>query len=466
MTKNIVKKRNSTFKLIASLALVLLMSISLIIPASAYPDWDTRDPGTPTNWAKAAVTKLLEVPIDTPVPSAKFEFTAVAKGMWVNGTLVAGSTGMPTIEIEDIEYSKTNPPTTDIFTDPVASNNRMWYVKETPDFLYGGGLRSVDWVNGAGIYVYDVTETASWTFGENTPTHIQEFKSDSKAQYRVEIWVSEHVHEDGTIEYYVSYINAKLVGGLIDVYYPGGKDGDKVDPTPGEWRTEKDDTIEKGYSQMIFTNKYWYTEGKGPTEPNKGALEIIKTTTGAGADPAASFTFTVRVTQPSVIPIDEPQSYAAYIVEGGNIVAGSNVTFASGVSQTVSLKSGQKLVFTDLHIGADVEVVESAAEGYQARYKRTFSGDSVAIATAPNMSWGFGGLTGANNTADLGNHFLTSNVTNGAPHKVDFTNTSRDQIPTGLDVDDLPYIVLIGVAVAGLAAFIVIKSRKRTENDA
>jgi len=71
----------------------------------------------------------------------------------------------------------------------------------------------------------------------------------------------------------------------------------------------------------------------------------------------------------------------------------------------------------------------------------------------------------SNETAYIGELFEVENgvyLTNMA----EFTNTYDMVAPTGISVNDLPYVVLIGIAVAALVGFIIFKSRKREENDA
>jgi hypothetical protein len=59
-----------------------------------------------------------------------------------------------------------------------------------------------------------------------------------------------------------------------------------------------------------------------------------------------------------------------------------------------------------------------------------------------------------------GNHFLKEKI-----DRADFANKYKTVTPTGIAVNDLPYIVMIALAISGLAAFVALKSRQRAVTD-
>ena len=492
MTKNMTKKRHSKFKLIASIAIVLLMSISMVLPALANPD-PTKDykasegTGPGNDQAKSAITKLLKMPNDVTTPTASFTFKFTAVGV-DGGT---DPTGMPAIADRIITFSSADDsnPASHIFyqdkagdyvnaTDPEAATKIV--VKESEDLLTGISFAPGTTWPGTGVYVYTVKEYQPPSLITPNAGAVKPDTYYSQAEYKIEFWVDEYIvlDSDGKVvssEYYVRFVEARIVAGSIDEYHEGSQGDDKVDPTPGFWWPNKYEEIENGFSQLIFTNKYWQSDGGDGVDFEKGALYVTKTVNGAGAVLTTAFTFKVKVTQPDVITNNSssptnigPQTYKAYLVGPSGIVIGGDnsaimdatglINFTSGTAIDVVMRHGERLIFVDLHVGSDVEVLEAANNDYSPRYKRTFAGTDEFRGTA-GAPWGFGDTIGGN-SGDPGPHYLPKG---GGINKADFTNTRKDATPTGLDVDDLPYIVLIGVAVAGLAAFVVIKSRKRKE---
>jgi hypothetical protein len=120
------------------------------------------------------------------------------------------------------------------------------------------------------------------------------------------------------------------------------------------------------------------------------------------------------------------------------------------------LTDGQRLAFVGVHIGSDVGAIEKAYEGYIPAYVRTFplsgTGGSTSFeAIGDNTRYGFP------MSHDPGAHYTLAGVrTNLAT----FTNTRAGATPTGIGVDGLPYIVLIGLALAGLVGYVVVRIRQ------
>ena len=436
-----IRNQTSGLKLLTSIALLLVLSLSIALPAFAYSTGtDASHP------AQAAITKVFTMPVGTTTPAATFTFTFTPIG--IDGE--TNSAGMPSISPKTASFTAGEAAT---FVDGGVKS----VAKETADIL--SGLTSVSWPS-PGVYTYMVQETASGiTIGDPA----KEGEVYSTAMYEIEIWVGED--DEGNL--FAKYVNAKTVDGYIDEYYDGTPGGEKVDPTPGGVNQVPGTTIEDDFSQVIFTNKYWKTAGGGEEDPNMTALEIIKKVTGNGADLGQYFTFNVKVTQPSIITTGT-QTYKACVLDAnGNIVTASEnyagtisngcFVFTSGMPLTVNLKDGQRLAFVDLHVGSVVEAEEAAADGYTPKYQRTFAGTSVYTATGANMAWGF-----PRASEDNGPHYAED----GANHNIaTFTNTRAGATPTGIAVDDLPYVALIAVGLIALIGYVVVKSRRRNATD-
>ena len=216
-------------------------------------------------------------------------------------------------------------------------------------------------------------------------------------------------------------------------------------------------------------------DGGGTKDPTVTALEIKKLITGNGSVKTKYFSFNVKVKQPSIIALTPPQVYKAYVLNAaGDIVTSTAnyaslktdangkdyIEFTSGVRlQDINLTNEQRLAFADLHVGATVEAEEAAADGYIPKYQRTFAGTGE-FTGAENTSWGFPRETGTE--PDAGPHYLEDGNNNIAT----FTNTRAGATPTGIAVDDLPYIVLAGVAIAGLIGLVIAKTRKKSGYEA
>ena len=76
--------------------------------------------------------------------------------------------------------------------------------------------------------------------------------------------------------------------------------------------------------------------------------------------------------------------------------------------------------------------------------------------TGETGKWGF-----PRDSGDAGPHYTKEGV---RANVVTFTNTASSSPPTGIAMDDLPYIVLVGMALVSLASFVVIKSRRNAKN--
>jgi hypothetical protein len=324
------------------------------------------------------------------------------------------------------------------------------------------------WANsyGEGIYTYTVYENeTNSNIALSGATN--EGTSYSKARYTIEIWVEE---DDDTGALWVRYVNAKTIINYFDEEYEDTPGGEKLNPSPGGVNEEEEITIEDDFSQVIFTNKYWVSDGGGDENPDQTALEIIKKVTGNDAELSKLFFFNVKVTQPGVIT-NGTQTYKAYVLNesGDNVTSSDNygtlgtddngyfILFTSGAElKGVRLSDGQRLAFVDLHVGAAVEAVELEAKGYTPRYERTFSTLGVFKATTDNTTWGFPSAD------DPGPHIIPIGTGNTAT----FTNHRTGAAPMGITMDNLPFVLVIILSIVGILAFVVLKSKKKENEDA
>ena len=473
------KKRNKIYKLMTTAALVLVMCVSMILPsmaASAPGDSvDFSEPGTYEKQAEAAITKILSMPIDTPTPNVTFTFKLTA----VNVDGKGDSQDMPDLGTLEIVYNidEDKEETEAKYAGVTHEKGNVKYVVLEEEINFPPDTKGNVWGRGEGIYLYKVEETIEKY--DHELDGIDEGSKKSTAVYYIHLWVQ---HDDATDSYFVQFVEARIstTESEIDVYWPGDDGGEKVDPTPGGYGKEivDIDDIENGNSGVIFTNHYWKTDGDDKWEND--VLAISKKITGNGAKLDDYFDFEVKVTRPSAMPASVPTSvYKAYILNAsGNPITGddlldaakNNVTIGNGVTVNtdtgmISIVSGstvkfsmtnnQKLVFVNLTIGSDVEVMEKGTTGYKASYtssfkNRTFNADEGVDLGFPSDQ-------------DNGAHYLKAGVHN---NNVDYTNRAIGGTPTGISVDNLPYIVMIGLALAGLMGFAVVRSRRNAGFDA
>jgi len=334
-------------------------------------------------------------------------------------------------------------------------------------------LADIDWPS-AGVYTYEVTEEQNTGF-TNNGNAIPDAVSYSQAKYNLAIWVE----NNSTGGLYVKYIGATIE--VTDI--PGDEGGYKVDPTPGG-----NSTTGTGFSDMVFTNKY--LKNNGGTTPNDAVFTVSKTVAGAGANQTSKyFKFDVMLQNPETVT--ESKQYKAYILQGANVVspipaahnienaniaqpAGQNeyieftLTGATPVTLTLELKHGQTLAFIDLPVGAIFTVKEYGTPDYSPKCLlsayRVHPTDSLQNAAVTNLEIS---QTEGNPLIVPYDSRLTTPFKDDIAYirddrntKAAFTNTFKTITPTGIGVDDLPYIVIIGLTLISLGSFTALMLRK------
>lgn len=411
-----------------------------------YAKW-TRSEATTE--PRATVSKLLKVPRGTALPTAEYKFTVrqVSEDGKVPSVL------MPIITVDPIGFFSGKPSSE--FASITSSGDYDLYYVESNE-LFG----NVVWPHG-GIYDYEISEN------ENTATvGDREHYTYSKAVYDVKVYVSNtDADNDGRLDILqIICVKVKDDDGIAIQYDIQAK----VNPTPGN-------------SKMIFTNEYWKDNGgTTPENPEDWTLSVSKTVTGTLSDLTLYFTFELAVKAPGQSAT--PPVYKAYVVEAdpanpgkykvvtslanyaGTIGSDGSISFTSGLNNKVqfNLKNGQNLVFINLPAGTVYAVKEFAVENYT---------PSVSVSYFYNHTE----KTGTSNTTlslpedldkdsdgkleGLGSDVLY--VGDEVASYVDFTNTRDELIPTGLNVNALPFSILLALALISLITFVAIKTKKR-----
>ena len=409
-----MKNRTKKFSLVAALALAVMLLFSLTATAFAA---DYAE-GTETDPAQAAITKILEMPVGTDIPAATFTFDFEA--LEVDGVPAddpQNPTNMPGITAKSVTF----PGSSGVVTGTPAGVDA--YYLETSNIVGGITFPS------AGVYKYKVTERVN-TYTLGTVLPLIETMAYSQAVYNIEVWVDNNAAGTGTYVRYIVAIRMVNDDGTPETA------GVKVDPTPGG-----DPTVTNDYSKMIFNNIY--TKRIGGTDPDESVLTVSKAVTGDFADMSKTFDFNVTITKPA-IGVADPASYIGYKLNASGVITGSPITFNSGVTQTVALAHGEKLIFLDMHVGASFLVTEDVAINYTPGYQ-------------------LDGTAGPAYTTGATYGMTASAYLREAGDIIAFTNTYSAVGPTGILVDNLPFIALIAVAILALTAYIVFKSRRKAK---
>ena len=177
-----------------------------------------------------------------------------------------------------------------------------------------------------------------------------------------------------------------------------------------------------------------HTEGEGKAksgefnnEYSAGSLSVKKTVTGIMGDQQKEFTVKVTFTAPEGDTVREAITYVDG-TETKTIAAGDG--WAGSKEVEITLKHNETVTFTNIPYGVTYNVVEN---------------DYTAEAD--------GGYDAASYNFDDSNKKIDT-----ASENVTITNNKDGDIDTGINMDSMPYILLLAVACMGLIVFI---SKKR-----
>lgn len=178
---------------------------------------------------------------------------------------------------------------------------------------------------------------------------------------------------------------------------------------------------------LKFDNKY--TEN---TTENSNDLTITKAVAGKQGDKSKQFEFTVTFTAPSVLPEGKTAADVLNAItataNGATVVKFDNA--ADGATTrtiTFTAADAQDVTFSNVLVGTTYSVQETAVDGYAPSWKATANGTESTFQA---------------------NLLIGENANNGT-----MTNTHEDVTPTGLVINNLPFIMLGCVAVAGVVAY-------------
>lgn len=395
----------------ASIAAVTALSVFRGVPTFA----DTNDDNLATaratgeSDAKVAINKTLKIAEGITTPNATFTFTFTPQtGTSSNGApyeTISDSNGK--IAAKNVVYSKSD----------LLQPNQTSIKKDT-----GNIFESVTYTH-AGEYVYTVAETQNvgWAQILKNSVPIDSMTYDNRS-YEMHVIVK-NKQSSGV---YISSVYFKLVSTSSTA---------KVKPS------------EKGelYKYDLFVNTYRKNAGKitNPNEPtpnkpkpenfNPGAKSLVikKLVEGDSADKTKDFTFKLTFTKAST---DDQGTFVGQ-------VGSTSYTFENGKEKTITLHHDQSLVFDNLPAGTRYKLVESGSQGYKA-----------------TASYNENGVI-RNQTGTASADFTQTSILVGEKTNDNtITNSLPNVTPTGLLIDNLPFILMIGL---GLAGFVVLSKKRR-----
>ena len=384
-----MKKLNKFFAVLVALAMMATLCVAMSFAAD-------DDKAT-----TAPIEKTLVVPEGTAIPAgaqATFTFTNAT----VNGA--APEVSDPSIATQTLDLATGGTKTTD------ADANTDSYAYTIADVLAGKTFAR------PGVYEWDVEEATFVADDQNADTEDHLIKDSSKYKMVVKVVYDE---------------NGDLV--IDEVIIKEGTD-DPDEPGTTNWN-EADG--------LAFENAYYTTTGNDTIDPDDpddpddpvdpgdededdAGLEVAKEVIGTYGDKDTPFEITVNLAMPQIPGADTAEAVirrADDTMENVNIVNGDNV---------ISLKHGEKLVFTKIAEGTKYTVVETDSRKGTAAEQYTATGE-VTTATA---------VVKATNSATIQNKSNQDDIT-----------------PTGILINNLPYIALALVAVGGLVAYVVARRR-------
>jgi len=420
------------FKIMAGLltvAMTFVVFMSLVMTTFAS-DKVESPVETVDKPAKVAITKELQMPEGTKTPTATFSF--VFTKTRVDGDNTAAAIGkMPDLaDSSKVDY------------DTESSKGITKDGIKTVTANSGNILENVTWPH-AGEYVYLVRENQGSYVIKGAAKETLVY---SQAAYYLHIFIA----EDTSGKLYV-----KGVAAFAERDQKGAEVQEKK-------KVDSSVPIDKnGGNNLKFTNTYTNTRGGGEA-PNKTneSFFISKEVVGEMANKSKYFSFDVTITNNPLVSTTE---YKAYITtfngttytkvslgEANNQYEKDQdyVIITVGEKKTVTLKHGQYLVVMDSPYGTKFEAVEAAAPGY--------------APTAVVRESGVPQLLGDDDTANVPLSSGTKTVLSDGFSNAAFTNYAIVSIPTGISLDNLPFIAMVLVAITAFGVFIFSKRPRRT----
>lgn len=213
----------------------------------------------------------------------------------------------------------------------------------------------------------------------------------------------------------------------LRVYVINGTNGLEIEKITAEGANGKTNKI-------LFTNTY---------AKNDATLTIEKNTEGDYADKTRKFDFEITFTKS---PMSDQTTFTGTI-------GAQSVEYTAGQTKTFKLADGEKLVFNNLPVGTTYMVKELAATDGYTPSVTVIENDTTTVDNRTAAQEG--------DALDTLKEGGKKNLVGEADNKVTFTNTHQGGVvPTGILMNNLPFILLVAVAIVAFVSLAVIKRRR------
>lgn len=291
----------------------------------------------------------------------------------------------------------------------------------------------------AGVYTYKLTE--------NIPADADKEPGvtyDSNIYY-VNVYVTNVLNENGTP---LLGDNGLPVVNVSNITAYNGTNG-TTDPTlpssTGKTNITTPDATSSDPRNIAypFTNDYTTTD-----------LTVTKKVTGTMADVNKEFNFTLNLTNSLGATDTRSYAYQVWSMGADEAKGGTDDTMVTttGKSGTLTngdpftLKHDEYIVITGLATGEKVTVIENAATDY----KTTITTQNGTTGpTTPDV-------TNLTDNKTAGEKTISTDV--GAINNQDFVNNKEAVTPTGIALENIPFVLII--SAAGIALFFMLRKRK------
>jgi len=418
------------------LALTMVMGTVVAVSASVVP------PASKQTGATAIISKTLNVApgavFDT---TENFSFVITKEGlMKPDGTIDTTAT-IPTLTTPTvIAGTAFTGGTLNTVTGMMEQTVRTTDLLASATFLH------------AGVYVYTITETAGSTNGMDY----------SLAEYQMIVYVENAVEADGVT------VSTPVVTTVTNVGFRKVRNDNGTTPTLVA--PEADDNV-----PLVSGQAYPKASPDFVNELNPLVnFSVAKKVAGEFADTTKEFTFTPVFTRPETQKVKDEtvdRTYTGYIyVDGVKAVSPERpvvVTFEKTKLEsdtlTFTLKHNESLRFniaphaddSGLPSGTTYTLVETGTLGYTASAEVWNNITTTSGETVPG--------TGAGDDLEIAEAPVGTDLTLGINTNASvWTNTYRDVTPTGILLNNLPFILLIVVSIGGFVGYIAHKRRKAT----
>lgn len=291
----------------------------------------------------------------------------------------------------------------------------------------------------AGVYTWIITENGT---------------DDSKIDYNVG-------DKTYTLRVYVKNGTNGPEPDLVTVEPEGGKKIDAGKPDSDENAdADNDGNKTNDGNDFRFVNNYKpqdvTTNPTDPDTPNDpsddtGAFKLTKAVTGKYGDKTKKFIFTVNVTLPAGIDAISKAESTEGAGDGWDYsaVTGGELAALKVGDNTVKLADGETFSITKLPEGTKITVKEDGNEHYIPAYDGADTANNGTVATIAHQDGTEDQELAVARAIKVGKKGANVAYTN------DFNDS--DVTPTGIIINNLPYVLLIGLALGGIVLF----SRKR-----